>query len=422
MEVDTTAAATAATAAAAATTAAPTAGAAAASKKYTPPTDAATGDLVPEGAVYLRLLLILANLDAGKSQEAGDFALETTEFITQANRRTMDQLAAKVYFYLARAYELQGRLTELQPLLLATRQTASLRKDETLEATVLNLLIRSYLAQHQYEQADRLVARVTFPTNVNQAQSVRYMFYLARLRAVQLNYASASTLLNNSIRRAPKDEVAPGFVQLLHKYLIVVTLLTGVIPDRTIFRKPVLKQALIPYFQIVQAVRVGDVTAFQTAFSTYESTFIADSTHFLILRLRHFVIKTALRSITLAYSRISLADVCVKLHLDSEEDTEYIVAKAIKDGVIDATIDHTGGYMQSRIAKDVYETDAPQIEFNRRVGTCTQLYNETVRAMRYPPNAHRRELESAADARERDRELAQLVQESEDAGDDLDDL
>ena len=137
------------------------------------------------------------------------------------------------------------------------------------------------------------------------------------------------------------------------------------------------------------AVRVGDVTAFQQAFTTHEKTFLADSTHFLILRLRHFVLQTALRSITLAYSRISLADVCVKLHLDSEEDTEYIVAKAIKDGVIDATIDHAGGYMQSRVARNLYETDEPARQFNRRVDHCTGLFNETVRAMRYPPNAHR---------------------------------
>ena len=34
--------------------------------------------------------------------------------IGQLNRRTLDQLAAKIYFYLARAYELMGRSPELQ--------------------------------------------------------------------------------------------------------------------------------------------------------------------------------------------------------------------------------------------------------------------------------------------------------------------
>ena len=209
------------------------------------------------------------------------------------------------------------------------------------------------------------------------------------------------------------------------------------------FRKPILRQALAPYFQIVQgesfkvtkltaAVRTGAVTAFQRTFSTHEATFVADSTAFLILRLRQVVIKTALRTITLAYSRISLADVCVKLHLDSEEDTEYIVAKAIKDGVVDATIDREEGSMISRVAKNVYETDEPAKAFGRRTEHCSGVYVETVRAMRYPPNAHRKgewgwligltiELDSAADARERDREIAQMIQEG-DVEDDMDDL
>ncbi len=66
----------------------------------------------------------------------------------------------------------------------------------------------------------------------------------------------------------------------------------------------------------------------------------------LIQRLRHNVIKTGLRKINVAYSRISLADVCTKLHLGTDgEDAEFIVAKAIRDGVIEATIDHAGGYI-----------------------------------------------------------------------------
>lgn len=85
------------------------------SKKYTPPVDSSNGDLIPEGVVYLRLLLLLAALDAGKVVEAGEFALETVEMVQAANRRTMDQIAAKIYFYLARAYELQDRLAELRP-------------------------------------------------------------------------------------------------------------------------------------------------------------------------------------------------------------------------------------------------------------------------------------------------------------------
>jgi 26S proteasome regulatory subunit N3 len=79
----------------------------------------------------------------------------------------------------------------------------------------MNLLLRSYLAQHQYDQADKLIARSVFPSGANQAQTVRWLFYAGRLRAVQLNYAQARDYLQTAIRRAPKDEVAPGFVQIV---------------------------------------------------------------------------------------------------------------------------------------------------------------------------------------------------------------
>jgi 26S proteasome regulatory subunit N3 len=46
--------------------------------------------------------------------------------------------------------------------------------------------------------------------------------------------------------------------------------------------------------------------------------------------------------------------------------------------------------MQSRISRDLYETDEPSKQLNRRVEHCTDMYNDTVRAMRYPPNAHRK--------------------------------
>ena len=61
------------------------------------------------------------------------------------------------------------------------------------------------------------------------------------------------------------------------------------------------------------------------------------------------MIKAGIRRISVAYSRISLKDICLKLQLESEQDAEYIVAKAIRDGVIDATINHQLGYMQSNV-------------------------------------------------------------------------
>jgi 26S proteasome regulatory subunit N3 len=45
------------------------------------------------------------------------------------------------------------------------------------------------------------------------------------------------------------------------------------------------------------------------------------------MRLHHNVVKTAVRTISLAYSKITFADIAKKLLLDSPDDAEFIVAK-----------------------------------------------------------------------------------------------
>jgi len=131
-------------------------------------------------------------------------------------------------------------------------------------------------------------------------------------------------------------------------------------------------------------VRIGDLGIFNTTMTTHESTFRSDDTFTLISRLRQNVIKTGLRTMSLTYSRISLRDVCLKLGLDSEETTEYIVAKAIRDGVIEATINHEGGYMQNKEVLDVYATEEPLLAFDERIRFCMSLHNEAIKVRSLP--------------------------------------
>ena len=121
-----------------------------------------------------------------------------------------------------------------------------------------------------------------------------------------------------------------------------------------------------------------------------------------IRRLRHNVIKTGVRMISLSYSRISLSDVAEKLLLDSPEDAEVIIAKvrsvtsmhsfksmslhsllcclqAIRDGVIEATIDHEKGYVKSKDTVDVYSTREPMAAFHQRISFCLDMHNQSVK-------------------------------------------
>jgi len=338
--------------------------------------------------------------------------------VLQVNRRTVDQIASRIYFYFARFYELCGKLHEIRPVLLAAYRTATLRHDEDMQATLLNILLRSYLQMNLIEQADRLVSKASFPESASNNQIARFMYYLGRIKAIQLNYSVSHQHLLQAIRKAPQSAVAAGFQQTVNKLSIIVQLLMGEIPDRSIFRQPMLRKALVPYFNIAQAVRIGDLSLFQETLAAHTNTFRADKNFTLILRLRHNVIKAGIRRISLSYSRVSLKDICLKLQLDSEEDAEYIVAKAIRDSVIDATIDHEKGWMKSSENVDIYSTNEPQNAFHQRIDFCLNLHNDSVKALRFPLDAHRKELDSTAALLEEERKMAQDIIEGELEGDD----
>jgi len=234
-----------------------------------------------------------------------------------------------------------------------------------------------------------------------------------------LDYTASHRDLVQAIRKAPKNPKSAGFQQAVHKLAIIVQLLIGEIPERSIFRQSFLRKSLIPYLSITQAVRIGDLAKFQDTLAKYVSTFRADKTYTLILRLRHNVIKTGVRMISLAYSKISLRDICLKLQLDSEEDAEYIVAKAIRDGVIDAVIDHENGYMKSKENVDLYSTSEPQNAFHQRISFCLNLHNDSVKALRFPYGSQRKDANSMDALREEERILANEIADGDLDDDDM---
>ncbi|KAG0749911.1 hypothetical protein G6F57_004433 [Rhizopus arrhizus] len=392
-------------------------------KDTTSKTEEESSSVLPEVDIYIHLNLLIYLLDENQIEKGIELSNKTIQRMTSMNRRTMDPLAARVYFYHARFYELSNRLAEIRPLQLAAHRTATLRHDVETQATLLNLLLRNYFYHNLYDQADKLLSKSTFPEKAGNNQAARYAYYLGRIKALQLDYTAAHTFLAQAIRKTPQNSITAGFQQTVHKFFIVVQLLMGDIPERSLFRQPVLRKALLPYLAITQAVRIGDLATFQSSLGHFDATFKKDKTYSLILRLRHNVIKTGIRMISLSYSKISLRDICLKLHLDSEEDAEFIVAKAIRDGVIDASLDHVQGFMKSKEIVDIYSTNEPQNAYHQRINFCLNLHNEAVKAMRFPMDAHRKGLDNAEEARERERELVQEIAEGDlDDDDDMPDF
>jgi len=344
-------------------------------------------EIIPEIDIFLGILVQIYHFDNKSNQKGRAFSEQLSREIHSLNRRTLDSLSARVYFYYSLFAEQMAPLppspsspvVSIRPVLLAALRTAVLRKDIDTQATVIVLLLRNYLSTSHIAQADLLVSHTKFPENASNNQVARYLYYLGRIRAVQLRYTEAHEHLTAATRKAPSSPCAAGFLQTATKLLLVVELLMGDIPDRATFRLPSLERALQPYLLLVQAVRVGLLEQFESAIKQHGETFKRDGTYTLILRLRQNVIKTGIRMMSLSYSRISLRDICIRLKLESEESAEYIVAKAIRDGVIEATLDREKGYMKSKEVGDVYSTREPGEAFHDRIRACLSLHDESVK-------------------------------------------
>jgi 26S proteasome regulatory subunit N3 len=71
---------------------------------------------VAEAEIYIRLLMLHHLLTSPTNYvRAKELALETVEKMQALNRRSMDPIAAKVWYAVERTYELNGELADARP-------------------------------------------------------------------------------------------------------------------------------------------------------------------------------------------------------------------------------------------------------------------------------------------------------------------
>ncbi|KAI9221675.1 hypothetical protein BC828DRAFT_380447 [Blastocladiella britannica] len=431
-----------------------------------------TVSALPEVAVYIGLLAVMMFYDRRRHDQALAAAQALVHEIQRANTRTLDALGAKIYFYYALLLSHQtsssadGAATAAghRAKLLGLHRTATLRNDDESAATLLNAVLASLLDHKQVEQAAQLVAKATppgsvtvgaaagsadggvpgLPAGASNSQHVRYHYHVGRIAAVQLDYSRAHAHLQQAVRKAPAGHAAAaGFLVAATKLDVLVQLLMGQVPERAEFRAAHMTGGTsggdrVPagveaYRQLVLAVRAGDLARFAAVAAEGKPVFVADGHWPLVRRLRHSVIKSGLRQLAAAYSALPLRDVCTRLGLDAEESAEYMVAKAVRDGVVTGVVvDHAAGVMAhhnqtvhsdgsaSTAAADVYATREPHAAFHARTAFALALHDASVRAMRFPDKARGATKKDGFVDSEEVRELEAEIQAAlEDEGDDF---
>ena len=322
-------------------------------------------------------------------------------------------------------------------------------------STITNLLLSSFIATKCIEQASQFLSVTSSAQHNNTSgsagngsngQYVRFLFYSGYIAALRVNYSESYAALIQCQRKCQANSSSSdaigvqevhkgvhGFVTCVNRLIIVVKLLLGEIPDRDSFTSD-----LKEYLAVTQAVRRGDLQVFDDVIVQHAASFKEHGTLSLIRRLSHSVLKAGLRRLVTSYSCIALTDVASRLGLSSGvTNVEFIVSKAIRDGVIDATLFHSPStpdlvLLQSKDyntnehnvygADNVYGTSLePSEVYHRRIAYCLDLHNEAVRGLRYPKEStHQKTLLAARAANEARRKARKKKNNRKDSKEDDD--
>ena len=322
--------------------------------------------------------------------------------------------------------------------------------------TITNLLLSSFIATKCIEQASQFLSVTSSAQHNNtsgsggngsNAQYVRFLFYSGYIAALRVNYSESYASLVQCQRKCQANSSSSdvvgvlevnkgvnGFITCVNRLLIIVKLLLGEIPERNTFGAD-----LKEYLAVTKAVRRGDLKVFDSVISEHASAFKEHGTLSLIRRLSHSVLKAGLRRLITSYSCIALTDVANRLGLSSGvTNVEFIVSKAIRDGVIDATLirspsnpglvllqskDFNVSDNNAHSADNVYgNTLEPSEVYHRRIAYCLDLHNEAVRGLRYPKEStHQKTLLAARAANEARRKARKNKNSRKDTNEDDDD-
>ncbi|KAH8078190.1 hypothetical protein JL720_9869 [Aureococcus anophagefferens] len=162
-------------------------------------------------------------------------------------------------------------LPEVEIYLFAAHRTAVLQHHEFSAAVLLNGLLRGMLEANLVEAALKLVSKTTFPETASNNQFCRYLYYTGRIQAIQLDYSDAFTKLMQSSRKAPANTALGFRLQVTADAARAAA--HGRDPDRSAFDGEGMRGELEPYLKLTQAVRRGDLLAYNKVVADYGAKF-----------------------------------------------------------------------------------------------------------------------------------------------------
>ena len=248
-----------------------------------------------EVSVWLDVLYGVYLLDGDYYEDAASLFSALTATVTSLNRRTVDLLSAKVFYYFALSVERWEEanrtagggggltLSSILPTLLSSYRSACLQHNEPGQAVLINCVLRAHLLYHDYRQADTFRLKSSYPQDlrlISSAVYARYCYYVGKILCIQLAYSDAFTSLQQARRKAPQHRLqARDFKYSINVLAILTQLLMGEIPERVAFNEgKSATQHLATITALTRANSLGN-TSRQQAHSLLSDAPSADKAH-----------------------------------------------------------------------------------------------------------------------------------------------
>lgn len=111
----------------------------------------ANAPLLPEVDCYLQLLVLLFLMDNNHKELAVKCSDILIDKLASHNRRSLDHVAGRCYFYHTLSHEAVGQLADIRGFLHARLKHATLHNDFEGQGVLINCLLRNYLHYNLYD-------------------------------------------------------------------------------------------------------------------------------------------------------------------------------------------------------------------------------------------------------------------------------
>ncbi|XP_012281294.1 PCI domain-containing protein 2 isoform X1 [Orussus abietinus] len=209
---------------------------------------------------------------------------------------------------------------------------------------LVNQLLKVYFRINKLHLCKPLIRAIdssAYKDHFALAQQITYKFFVGRKAMFDSDYKAADEHLTFAFERCHRQSKKNK--RLILMYLIPVKMLLGFMPKRMLLEK----YSLLEFWELVEAVKNGDLRSLERVMDKHETFFIGAGIYLIVEKLKLIAYRNLFKKVYLVLNthQIPVESLLMSLKMHGVEDvdmdeTECLVANLIYEGKIKGYISH----------------------------------------------------------------------------------